>query len=106
MCLDIHMRIESLHRIAGALNLWFANIVGREDHLALQIRQRHIVIVDDTKRADSGGGKVKQNRRAEAAGADDQHARGLEFGLARSSHFAQHNVAGIAFEFFGIEHQG
>ena len=79
---------------------------GRKNHLALEIRQRHVIVVDDTKRADARSGKIEQHRRAETTGADDQHARGLEFGLPRAAHFAQHDVAGITFEFFGIEHHG
>ena len=70
-----------------------------ENHLPLQIRQRHIVVVDDAKRANAGRSKIEQHRRAQAAGADDQHARGLELGLARAAHLAQHDVAGITFEF-------
>jgi hypothetical protein len=72
--------------------------------LALQIRQRHDIVIDNAERADAGGGEIKQNRRAEAAGANDQHARGFELGLAGAADLAQHNVARIAFEFFGVEH--
>ena len=71
-----------------------------KDHLPLQVRQRHRVVVDHAERADAGGGEIQQHRRAEPAGADHQHARGLELGLARAADLAQHDVAGIAFQFF------
>ena len=72
--------------------------------LPLQVRQRNHVVVDDAERADAGGGEIEQHRRAEAARADHQHARAAERGLSRPAHLAQHDMAGIAFEFFGIQH--
>ena len=76
------------------------------DHLALQVRERDHVIVDDAERADARGGEIKQDRRAEAAGADHQHAGAAERGLARAAHLAQHDVASIALEFVGAQHGG
>ena len=72
---------------------------GVVDHLPLQIGQRHRVVVDDADHADAGGGEILQQRRAEAAGADHQHARRLEFLLAGAANLAQHEMAGIAFDF-------
>ena len=51
---------------------------GVVDHLALQVGQRHRIVVDDAERADAGRGKILQHRRAEAAGADHQHPRPLQ----------------------------
>ena len=99
------MRIEPRDRRLRAVDLAHADVRRGVDHLPLQIRQRHAVVVDHAERADAGGGEIEQHRRAQAAGADHQHARGLELGLARPADFAQHDVAGIAFEFFGIEHR-
>ena len=99
------MRIEPRDRGARALDLAHADIGGRVDHLPLQVRQRHRVVVDHAERADAGGGEIEQHRRAQAAGADHQHARGLERGLAGAADLAQHDVARIAFEFFCVEHR-
>ncbi len=74
------------------------------DHLPLQIRQRHHVIVDDAERADTRGGEIEQHRRAEPASADDEHARAAQRGLSRPAHLAQHDVARIALEFVGSQH--
>ncbi len=63
------------------------------------------VVIDHAERADAGGGEIEQHRRAQAAGADHQHARGLELGLPRAADLAQHDVARIAFQFFCVEHR-
>ena len=99
-----HMRIEPRDGRLRAVDLAHADVAGRKDHLPLQIRQRHAVVIDHAERADAGRGEIEQHRRAEPAGADHQHARGLELGLARAADLAQHDVARIAFEFFCIEH--
>ncbi len=104
MRLDLHMWVEPRDRLAGALGLRRADIGGREDHLPLQVRQRHFVVVDHPERADARGGEVQKHRRAEPAGADHQNARGLELGLARAADLAQHDVARITFQFFCFQH--
>ena len=96
---DFDMRIEFLDRRFGAVDLAQADVRRRVDHLPLQIGQRDNVVVDNADGADAGGGKIQQQRRAEAAGADHQHARGLELRLSRPAHFAQDDVARISFEF-------
>ena len=55
----------------------------------------------DAERADAGGREIHQRRRAEAAGADHQHGGLLQRGLAGAADLAQHDVAGVAFEFLG-----
>jgi hypothetical protein len=106
MRLDANVRVETSHRTGGAFNFRFADIFRSEDHLSLQIRERHSVVVDDAERAYADRSKIKQDRRTKTAGAHDENSRGLEFGLTRSAHFAQHDVTGVPFEFAGIEHCG
>ena len=74
------------------------------DHLPLQVRQRDRVVVDHAERADAGRGQIEQDRRAEAAGADDQHARLFQRRLAGTADLAQHDVAGVSFELFRTQH--
>ena len=62
------------------------------------------VFVDHADRAYAGGGEVKQNRRAEPAGADDQHACAAKRRLPGPTHLGQYDVARIAFKFVGAEH--
>ena len=74
------------------------------DHLPLQVRERHDVVVDDAERADACGGEVEQHRRAETAGADHKDARATERGLSGPSDVAQHDVAGITFQLGVAQH--
>ena len=103
---DVDLRIEFFHGIGGSFDLRPADVGRCENDLPLQIRQRHLVVVDDAKRADAGGCQIEQHRRAESAGADDQHTRCLQFCLPRTANLAQDDVTGIAFEFFSSEHRG
>ena len=67
--------------------------------LALQVGQLDVVVVDDADGADAGGGEIQRQRRAEPAGADDQHARGLQLRLAGAAHVLQQDVARVAADF-------
>ena len=74
------------------------------DDLALQVRQRDRVVVDHAERADAGRRQVHQQRGAEPARPDHQHARPFQRGLARPADLAQHDVARISFQFLGGQH--
>ena len=101
-----HMRVDPLDGRGCAFDLGHADIGGAVDHLALQVGERDCVVIDDTQRPDAGSGEIEQHRRAQSAGADHEHTRALERGLARPADLAEHDVAGIAFKFCGIEHGG
>ena len=45
-------------------------------------------------------------RRAEAAGADDEHARGFQLLLALAADLLQHQLALVAFDLVRGEHDG
>ena len=106
MGFDRNVRIEPRNHGLRAVDLARADIVGAEDDLPLQVRQRHDVIVDNAQRADAGGGKIEQHRRTETAGADHQHARRLQLRLSGAADLAQHDVARITFQFLGLKHNG
>ena len=55
-----------------------ADVGGDVDDLALEVRDVDDVEVDEPDGPDPGGGQVERERRAEAAGADAEHLRGLE----------------------------
>ena len=59
--------------LLGRVDLRTPDAVGRVDDLALQVGEVDDVVVDDAERADAGGGEVERGRRAEAAGAEQQH---------------------------------
>ena len=104
MLLHGDVGIEPADHRRGAVDFRQADIRRGMDDLPLQVRQRDHVVVDDAERADAGGGEIKEHRRAKPAGADHQHARAAERGLSGAAHFAQHDMARVAFEFVGAEH--
>ena len=104
MGLDAHMGIEAAERRHGALHLGPADVLGGMDDLALQVGQRHRIVVDHAERADAGRREIEQHRRAQPAGPDHQHPRALERRLAGAADLAQHEMAGIALDLVGIEH--
>src|SRR5215467_2032917 len=99
------VRVEAADRGRRALHFGLADLGRAVDHLALQVRQRDRVVVDDAERPDPGRRQIEQRRRPQPAGADDQHARALERLLPRPADLAQDDVAGIAFELLRTEHR-
>ena len=67
-------------------------------YLALQVRKRHRIVVDDGDAADAGGGQVEQRGRAKAASADHQRMGAPQPRLAGAPDLPQHDVTGVAFE--------
>ena len=72
---DPHVRVEGADRGGRRFGLLDADPVGRMDDLALEVRLVDDVEVDDPDRADPRRGEVEGRRRAEAAGADEEHLR-------------------------------
>ena len=81
------------------LRLELADAVGGVGDLALQVRQLQPVVVDDADGANAGGGEIQRERRAKPAGADHQHAGGLQLCLADAAHVLQQDVPGVAADF-------
>ncbi len=101
--LDGDMRIKPADCGRRTFHLGRAELGRAVDHLTLQIRKRHHIVVDHSKGSDAGRGQIEQRRRAQAAGTHHQHASAAERGLSRSAHLAQHDMAGVAFKFFGTQ---
>ncbi len=93
-----------MNPIRRGVDLAPADIRRGVNDLALQVAQGDHVVVDHAELADAGGGEIHQRRRAQSAGADHQHGGFLQGGLSGTADFAQHNVAGVAFEFVGAQH--
>ena len=83
----------------GGLRL--ADPLGVVDHLALQVGGVDDVVVDEAERADPGGGEVERGRRAEAAGADQQHLRVQHLQLALDPDLGKQGVARVAVALLG-----
>ena len=93
---DVHQRVQGRDGVAGGLDLGPAHVRHAVDHLALQVAQVHVVVVDDAQGAHAGGGQVEQGRRAEAAGADHQDLGVLEAALADRADLRNDQVPGVA----------
>ena len=66
------------------------------EHLALQVGLVDPVELDQPQPADAGGGEIERQRRAQPAGADQQHPRALEPLLALDPHLGDDQVAAVA----------
>ena len=78
-----------------------ADPLGVVDHLALQVGGVDDVVVDQPERADPRRGQVERGRRAEPAGADQQHLRVQHLQLALDADLGQQRVARVAVALLG-----
>jgi hypothetical protein len=97
------MRIQSFDRRFRAFDLGAANICCAVQNLALEIRQRDYVVVENANLADARRREILNERRSETARAYDEDPRGLQLLLARSTDAAQHDMARIALDFFALQ---
>ena len=97
----LHVRVERVDRLLGGVDLRDADPLAGVDHLALQVREVDVVVVDDPERADAGGGEVQRGRRAEPAGAEQQHLRVEQLLLALDADLGQQQVARVALALLG-----
>src|SRR5262249_49141462 len=74
--------------------------------LALQVGDVDAVVVDDADRADPGRREVHQQRRAEPAGADDQHARRQQLFLPLLADLVEDQVPRVAAELLFAQFHG
>ena len=98
--LDGDVGIEGSRGLLGAFGLGFTQTIEGVGDLALQVGSADEVVVDDADAADAGRRQIHQERRAQAAGTDQQHAGTQQLGLADATHLAQHDVAGVALDLF------
>ena len=105
------MRVWYLTTFTSGLSAWIDSSAestfgmptrcGGVDHLALQVREVDLVVVDDAERADAGRGEVERGRRAEAAGAEQQHLRVEQLLLALDADLGDQQVARVAVALLG-----
>ena len=93
---DPYVGVELVDRLLGGVDLRHADAGGGVDDLALQVGQVDHVVVDDAQRADAGRGEVQRDRRAQAAGAQQQHLGVEQLLLALEADLAEQEVAGVA----------
>src|SRR5207249_7495134 len=91
--------IDVAELVGGGLALGTANVLHSKDDLPLEVRDVDGIEIDEAESADAGGGEVERQRRAESAGADNQHLRALEPLLPVETDLGHDDVARIAREF-------
>ena len=93
---DVDVGIDLMERLAPRFDLGLAHARGRVHHLALQVREVDGVVVDERQASDAGGGQVQRGRRAEAAGADHEHAGAQDAVLAFDADLVEQDMARVA----------
>ena len=93
---DPGVRADGVHRLGRRRGLGPADVGDAVHDLALQVGGVDDVVVDDPDGADPGGRQVEQCGRPQAAGSDDEHARGAQPALAVAAEIGQEQVAGVA----------
>ncbi len=100
---DVDVGVELGERLLGRVDLALADAVDVVEDLALQVRRVDDVHVDDAERADARGREVERGRRAEAAGAEEQHAALEQLLLAGLTDLGEQDVTAVAVALLGGE---
>ena len=101
--LDLHVRVDLVDRDLGRVDLRHADAVVRVRDLALEVREVDHVVVDDAERADARRRQVERGRRAEPAGAEQEHLRVEQLHLALEADLRDQQVARVALALLGGE---
>ena len=97
----VDVGVEPFDEDPGRLGLRHPDPLGVVDHLALQVGGVDDVVVDEADRADPGRGEVERGRRAEPAGAEQQHLGVEQLDLAVDPDLGQQRVARVAVALLG-----
>ena len=103
---DPEMRVERKQAGASLFGLGRAAIRRVIQNLPLKIAQFDLIGINDAQATDSGGGQVQQGWRAQATGADHQHARPSQFPLTVKSDLGQNQMPSVAQLLFDTERAG
>ena len=93
---DRDVRVDGLHLLGGRIELLAAHVRGGVDHLPLQVGEVDHVEIHQADAADAGRGQVQAERRAQAAGAHQQHLGLFQLLLAFHAHFGNDQVPAVA----------
>jgi hypothetical protein len=102
---DGHVGVEVGDERARALDLGTAHVRVGVDHLMLEVRSLHHVVVDDAEAADARGREVLDDWRAQAAGPDDEDARLQQSFLSRRPDVVHDDVPGVPVQLGGVERE-
>ena len=98
-----HVRVVRVQRVDRRVDLRPAHVLGLVQQLPLQVREVDDVEVDEADRADAGEREVDRHRRAEPAGAHDQHLRVAQLALPDRSDLRHDDVPRVAHRLVGRE---
>ena len=92
---NLDKRIQRAQRLCGGLSLRITHPGVRMNHLAVQIRSIHDVIINHHNLTDSGTRQVQQSGSTQTTGAQHHHTRALERQLSLIPHFGQDQLTRI-----------
>ena len=95
---DFDEVVEALHELQREIGLRIAGVALAKERLAMEIGELDHVVVDDRESPDTGAGERRDDRAADAAGADHRDARGLELPLPNAADLRQDDVPRVALE--------
>jgi hypothetical protein len=95
---DLDVRVEASDPLPRDLELRPPDVVAAVQDLSLQVRRVDVIEVDEGQLTDAGGGEVHGGRRSQAAGADEEHARGLEPPLAVLAEAGERQMPAVPFD--------
>jgi len=94
--LHLYLGVEGSDGLADRIDLGLPDALDAVGDLALQVGEIDRVVVDHGELADTGRAEVERDRRAQAAGADDQGMAVQNALLAFDADFLEQDMARIA----------
>jgi hypothetical protein len=94
-----NVRVQAAQPVGRGAQLGPAHVVRAVEDLPLEVAEVHGIEVDETERADAGGGQIERRGGSQPTGADAEHARGLESPLPVDADFRHDQVAAVAANF-------
>ena len=92
---NLNKRIQRAQGLSSRLSLRIAHPGMRMNHLAVQIRGIHEVVIHHHNLTDSGTRQVQQSGSAQTASTQHHHTRALERQLSLIPHFGQDQLTRI-----------
>ena len=103
---DVDVGVDIRQRLASRLHLGAPDSIDPMEDLSLEIGHIDDVVVDDADRAHPGGRQIEGGGRSETAGADQEHPRIEQPGLAGLAHFGEQQVTAVAAALVAPEGEG
>ena len=92
---NLNKRIQRAQRLCGRLSLRITHSGVRMNHLAVQIRSIHDIIINHHNLTDTGTRQVQQRGCAQTTSTQHHHTRALERQLSLIAHFGQNQLTRI-----------